>query len=170
MRFSAVLMLMMGLAIQCRRWRADRFASNMLTYQAPTSVFALTIHVFRGALVDATLWAYILLATPGMLLGGWLGHRVSAMMPDNVFKKVTIALIGVMGVRLLSANAEAAAGAVTVGTVALLALGVEGWRRRRDRERLQHEQRHGGWHMVARGEEGTRLPAAQPKSDPWHDQ
>jgi hypothetical protein len=33
---------------QCRRWKAERFASNMVTYQAPTCVFTLAIHVLRG--------------------------------------------------------------------------------------------------------------------------
>lgn len=50
---------------QCRRWRADKFASNLITYQAPTCVFALAVHVFRGSFMNRELWYYASCAIPG---------------------------------------------------------------------------------------------------------
>lgn len=154
---------------QCRRWRADRFASNMLTYQAPTSVFALTIHVFRGAFGDPTLWTLIALATPGMLLGGWAGHHVSNNMPENVFKKVTVTLIGVMGLRLVSSKQSATAGMVTVISVGFMVLGVEWWRRRQERERYYDGDKQAGKKMsVTAHEAESHHPPHLVKTDSQH--
>ena len=52
---------------QCRRWRADRFASNLITYQAPTCVLALAVHVFRGSFANKQLWYYAACAIPGLI-------------------------------------------------------------------------------------------------------
>jgi hypothetical protein len=109
---------------QCRRWKAERFASNMVTYQAPTCVFTLAIHVLRGAFADRTLWWYIALALPGMLLGARLGDFAAARISEGGFKRLTLGLIAVMGLRLLLASLSAPAAAATAALLACAALGI----------------------------------------------
>jgi len=115
---------------QCRKWKAERFASNMVTYQAPTCVVTLGIHLFRGAFNDKVLWWYIALALPGMLIGARVGDYVATRIAEGVFKQLTLALIAIMGLRLLLATLSPTAGAVASGVIGCAVFGILLKRRR----------------------------------------
>ena len=87
-----------------QNWNPDAFRSNLQAYFIFNSVLINIAHLLSGN-VKATILHGFLLSVPGILLGLPLGFYLSRRLNADRFRTLVLALLGIMGLRLIAANA-----------------------------------------------------------------
>lgn len=86
--------------LSARPLAADQFRATLL-------LFLLAVDLARGAgyavygAADATLWLTGLALLPASVLGSWCGERLHQRLPEDTFRRLTAALLVVMGLVLV---------------------------------------------------------------------
>lgn len=84
----------------CRRWAPQQFKSNLQGFFALNSLFVVGNHLVSGNL-NPQVWTYFLLAIPPALLGVYLGTRLDQRLHPELFRRLVLSLLIVMGLKLL---------------------------------------------------------------------
>lgn len=84
----------------CRGWPPAEFKSNLQGFFLVNSLFVVANHALLNNLTTA-VWQYYLWALPAMGLGLWAGARMDRYLDPQRFRKLALALLVVMGVRLM---------------------------------------------------------------------
>lgn len=87
-----------------RQWNPDTFRSNLQAYFIFNSTLINIAHLASGNF-NTTVLRGFLLAVPGILIGLPLGFHLSRRLNTNGFRLLVLALLGLMGLRLILANA-----------------------------------------------------------------
>lgn len=84
----------------CRRWTPQEFKGNLAALFFFSSVLAAIAHGWQGNITAEVVkfWVY---SFPAYALGFWLGAILSAKIDAFIFRRVTLALLMVAGLRLL---------------------------------------------------------------------
>jgi hypothetical protein len=82
------------------RWSPSEFKTNLQGMFLVNSSIVLTSHTLSGNITGSVLTDF-LIALPGVLLGLWLGMRVESHVPPLRFRRIVLALLIVIGLRLL---------------------------------------------------------------------
>lgn len=81
----------------------DEFRANLAAYFMSLNVATISLYAFKGVLTAQVLvitGAYV----PVLLVGTWLGIKVSRLLPEEVFRKITLSLIIMTGAVLIGSN------------------------------------------------------------------
>ncbi|MEO1671920.1 MAG: sulfite exporter TauE/SafE family protein [Cyanobacteria bacterium J06631_2] len=84
----------------CRQWQPREFKANLTAIFFFGSCLAAITHYLQGNITTAVGWLTIY-SFPGFVLGLWLGIVFSPSINPVVFKRITLALLLVSGLRLL---------------------------------------------------------------------
>lgn len=84
----------------CRRWPPAEFKANLTGYFVLNSVMVCGNHALAGNFSQPVL-GYFLVGLPAVLLGVWLGFRLERHIRPDLFRKIVLALLLVMGLRLI---------------------------------------------------------------------
>ncbi len=81
-------------------WSPDRFKANMQTFFFVMGVVVVASHAISNNLTPE-VWQIALFAVPGLLLGNFAGERLGRYCPPELFRKLVLILLVVLGVQLL---------------------------------------------------------------------
>ncbi len=81
-------------------WSPDRFKANMQTFFFLMGVVVVVSHAISRNLTPE-VWQIALFALPGLLLGNFAGVRLGRFCPPDLFRKLVLILLIVLGVQLL---------------------------------------------------------------------
>lgn len=84
----------------CRRWPRETFKSNMQGYFIVNSIVVLMSHLLGGT-VTGDVWQLFWPSLPAIALGLWAGLSLDHRLAPQTFRKVVLALLVVMGLRLV---------------------------------------------------------------------
>jgi len=84
----------------CRSWQPAVFKSNLQALFMVTGSMALLVHALNGNFT-LDVARYVLLAVPAILIGIWLGLRLDKRLNPQVFSRLVLILLLIVGVRLL---------------------------------------------------------------------
>jgi uncharacterized membrane protein YfcA len=84
----------------CRRWPPDVFKSNLQGYFVVSSVAVLSSHAVNGNLTPQ-VWGLFWWTTPFILVGLITGLSLDRWLNPAMFRYVVLALLVVMGIRLM---------------------------------------------------------------------
>ena len=84
----------------CHRWPSDVFKSNLQGYFVVSSVVVLSSHVLNGNLTPQ-VWHLFWWITPFMLFGLITGLSLDRWLNPILFRRVVLALLVIMGIRLM---------------------------------------------------------------------
>ena len=84
----------------CRHWQPKEFKGNLTAIFFFSSLLAAMTHSLQGN-ITSTLAQFAVYSLPGFALGLWLGILLSKSINPVVFKRVTLGLLLVSGLRLL---------------------------------------------------------------------
>ncbi len=82
------------------RWSPTEFKTNLQGMFLVNSSIVLTSHTLSGNITANVLTDFVI-ALPGVLLGLWLGMRIEKQVPPLLFRRIVLALLVVIGIRLL---------------------------------------------------------------------
>ena len=85
---------------KCRRWQPREFKGNLTAIFFFSSLLAAVVHSLQGN-ITVTVGRYAIYSFPGFTLGLWLGIILSRSINPVVFKRITLALLLLSGLRLL---------------------------------------------------------------------
>lgn len=84
----------------CRGWKTEEFKSNLQGFFVVSS-FAIVIgHIFSGNFTSE-VWGYFWLSIPAAALGIALGTRMDKYISGEVFRKIVLVLLAIIGLRLI---------------------------------------------------------------------
>jgi len=83
-----------------RGWTAERFRGNLQTYFVLTSVFLLASHALTGHFTP-TVWRTALIGLPALLVGQLLGVRLCRYINPDVFRRLVLVFLLLLGARLI---------------------------------------------------------------------
>ena len=86
----------------CRRWEPDAFKGNLQAYFLLNSLFTLAAHMISGNFT-AVVWQNYLWALPGIGVGLVVGRLLDDRLNSVQFRKVVLALLIILGIRLILA-------------------------------------------------------------------
>ncbi len=81
-------------------WNPQRYRLNMFAFFFVSSLMSLIVRLFVGQF-SAEIGGYYLYALPALLCGIVLGDRLSSFIPRDIFGKLVVLLIFLLGVRVL---------------------------------------------------------------------
>lgn len=81
-------------------WSPDRFKANMQTFFFVMGVVVVISHAISNNLTR-DVWEIALVALPGLLLGNLAGIRLGRYCPPDLFRKLVLILLILLGVQLL---------------------------------------------------------------------
>ncbi|MEW5869271.1 MAG: sulfite exporter TauE/SafE family protein [Chloroflexota bacterium] len=84
----------------CRGWPPAEFKSNLQGFFLINSLFVVANHALLHNITPA-VWQHYLWALPALGLGLWAGTRMDRYLDPQRFRKLVLALLVVMGVRLM---------------------------------------------------------------------
>lgn len=84
-----------------RRWTKDRQRSVFQLFNTAMHVATLGLYGVQGRLT-VEFGGLLLLALPGLALGGWLGFRLYRRIDDRLFARVLLALLGLSGITMVA--------------------------------------------------------------------
>lgn len=84
----------------CRRWNPTEFKSNLQAFFLLNNSVTLGTHVLSGSYTPF-IWQGYLLALPAVVLGLWLGSKLSGHLDPSAFRKTVLVLLMVLGLRLI---------------------------------------------------------------------
>jgi len=84
----------------CSRWPRETFKSNLQGYFIINSLTVLAVHL-AGGTVTGQVWTLFWPALPAIALGLWAGLSLDHRLDPLAFRKVVLALLVVMGLRLI---------------------------------------------------------------------
>jgi hypothetical protein len=85
---------------QLRHWSPEVFKSNLQGYFQVLGAVVVITHALAGNLTPA-VWRYFLASLPAILIGGGLGMFLSRYVNADVFRKIVLALLVLLGIRLM---------------------------------------------------------------------
>jgi uncharacterized membrane protein YfcA len=83
-----------------QRWPADRFRANLQFYFLLSSLLVVALHAVGGHLTP-DVWQYALVALPALLVGQFIGARLCRRLDPDLFRKMVLIFLAVLGARLL---------------------------------------------------------------------
>jgi uncharacterized protein len=81
----------------------DRFRANLLIYFAVIGAVSVTSYTLQGVYTQPMLERMIILVS-AVLIGGLLGVKMAEKIPQELFRKITLVVSGVMGLVLFTKN------------------------------------------------------------------
>lgn len=87
----------------CRRWNAGEFKSNLSGFFVINSVMVTTSHFFSGNYTAETMH-FFGFGIPAMLLGFLAGQTLDRWISPQLFRKMVLILLVVLGVRLMAVS------------------------------------------------------------------
>jgi uncharacterized membrane protein YfcA len=84
----------------CRGWPPDEFKGNLQGFFVVNSLAVVLVHMFGGN-YSADVWHNVLLAIPGMILGLIAGFILSKRINAELFRKIVLVLLIILGIRLI---------------------------------------------------------------------
>lgn len=84
----------------CRRWSPQEFKSNLSGYFLVNSIMVVSTHWLGGNFTPQVMSRF-LLALPALFLGFLLGQSMDRWLNPELFRKVVLVLLVVLGVRLM---------------------------------------------------------------------
>ena len=84
----------------CRHWNPQEFKGNLTAIFFFGSLLAAIVHGWQGN-ITISVGKFAIYSLPGFALGLWLGIMLSNKINPQVFKRITLALLMVAGLRLL---------------------------------------------------------------------
>ena len=84
----------------CRRWQPREFKGNLTAIFFFSSLLAAVAHTTQGNITIA-VGRFAIYSLPGFALGLWLGIILSKKINRFIFRRITLALLTVAGLRLL---------------------------------------------------------------------
>jgi uncharacterized membrane protein YfcA len=84
------------------RWQPEEFKSNLQGYALVNGIFIAVNHHLRGN-IDAELWRIFLYTIPVALLGVWVGVSLDRYINPELFRKIILWLLIILGARLILA-------------------------------------------------------------------
>lgn len=84
----------------CRRWTPSKFKGNLTALFFFSSLLAAISHGWQGN-VTRSVWEFAVYSLPGYTCGLWLGTIFSTKINPFVFRKITLILLTIAGLRLL---------------------------------------------------------------------
>lgn len=85
---------------QLRRWPPDEFKSNLQGFYQVAGLMVVATHALGGNLTT-TVWRYLIVSFPAVVIGGGLGIYLSSFINPEVFRKAVLILLMIMGIRLM---------------------------------------------------------------------
>jgi uncharacterized membrane protein YfcA len=86
----------------CRRWERDEFKSNLQGFFLISSTVIVLGHAWEGNLTPE-IWQYFLISIPAVAVGILAGTSSDKFINPETFRKIVLALLIVMGLRLIFA-------------------------------------------------------------------
>ncbi|MEM6597140.1 MAG: sulfite exporter TauE/SafE family protein [Cyanobacteria bacterium P01_C01_bin.69] len=83
-----------------QRWSQEKFKSNLSVFFCGNGLFVVTGHIFSGNYPVAALQQYAI-AIPSLLIGLSAGTALSTTFNPIIFRRVVLAMLVVIGIRLL---------------------------------------------------------------------
>jgi hypothetical protein len=83
-------------------WTPSEFKTNLQGFFLFTDLFIVANHAWRGNL-SGTVGEYFLWGIPAILLGVWAGVSLDHYIKPDVFRKLVLALLVILGLRLILA-------------------------------------------------------------------
>ncbi len=84
----------------CCKWEPDAFKSNMQGFFVPSSLVIVLGHALNGNL-SPEVWHHFIWAIPAMALGIWAGTSLDRFINPDIFRKIVLGLLIIMGLRLI---------------------------------------------------------------------
>ena len=81
----------------------ERFRANLLIYFALLGTVSTTGFAMQGAITDLMIQRMTIFV-PGVLIGGYAGTKLSTRIPQENFRKITLAVVAIMGLILVARN------------------------------------------------------------------
>ncbi len=81
----------------------DEFRANLAAYFLSLNLFTIGLYLYRGVLTGQVMMvtgAYV----PVLLLGTWIGIKGAKLLPERVFRKMTLLLIAATGSVMVLSN------------------------------------------------------------------
>ena len=82
-------------------WPRDRFRGNLQGFFVTTATLTFIGQVNAGLVTSQTVMKTAAIA-PGLIVGALLGNKLSSRIPQALFRKVVLAVLGLMGILYLS--------------------------------------------------------------------
>lgn len=84
----------------CQDWAPSEFKTNLQGFFLFTDLFIVANHAWRGNLSGPVGW-YFVWGIPAVLLGVWAGVSLDHYIKPEVFRKLVLALLVFLGLRLI---------------------------------------------------------------------
>ncbi|MGV2831094.1 sulfite exporter TauE/SafE family protein [Myxosarcina sp. GI1(2024)] len=84
----------------CRRWSSKEFKGNLTALFFFNSLLATIAHGWQGN-ITVSVWKFAVCSLPGFACGLWLGIVFSTKLNPIIFRRITLALLIIAGLRLL---------------------------------------------------------------------
>jgi uncharacterized membrane protein YfcA len=85
----------------CRGWPPDEFKGNLQGFFLVNSLVVVAVHLFSGN-YNSEVWQNFLLAIPGLILGLVAGFLLSKRINAELFRKIVLVLLIILGIRLIT--------------------------------------------------------------------
>jgi hypothetical protein len=85
----------------CRRWPLATFKGNLQGLFVINSLFVFVSH-FASGNITTTVWEYYLRSLPALILGIIAGTSLDHLISPDLFRKLVLALLIVLGIRLIN--------------------------------------------------------------------
>ena len=81
----------------------EEFRANLAGYFLSLNVFTVAMYMVKGVM-NVKILTTTALYFPVLLVGTWIGIKVSHIMPENLFRKFTLGLITITGIVMVISN------------------------------------------------------------------
>lgn len=84
----------------CRKWTPQEFKSNLAGYFLVGSVVVVSTHWLSGNFTS-TVWSNFWITLPSLLIGFFLGQGMDRWMDPELFRRIVLVMLVVLGLRLM---------------------------------------------------------------------
>lgn len=84
----------------CRRWSPQEFKSNLSGFFLAGSLVVVSTHWVGGNLTSE-VWSFFLISLPALLLGFLLGQGLDKWLNPEIFRRIVLVLLVILGGRLM---------------------------------------------------------------------
>jgi uncharacterized membrane protein YfcA len=84
----------------CRGWPPNEFKGNLQGFFLVNSLVVVAVHIVSGNYI-ADVWSNFLLALPGLAVGLIAGFLLSKRINADLFRKIVLLLLIILGARLI---------------------------------------------------------------------